>query len=67
MSPFDIIFIRNVMIYFDQPTKETILRKLHSALRPDGYLFLGGGETLINLDVPFRREACGKSVCFRPV
>ncbi len=66
-SQYDIVFLRNVMIYFDQPTKERILTRIHKVLRPDGYLFLGGGETLITLNVPFLREPTGKTVCFRPV
>ena len=66
-TQYDIVFLRNVMIYFDQPTKEQILKRIHKVLRPDGYLFLGGGETLITLNVPFTRETIGKTVCFRPV
>ncbi len=66
-AQYDIVFLRNVMIYFDQPAKERILNRIHKVLRPDGYLFLGGGETLITLNVPFHREPTGKTVCFRPV
>ncbi len=66
-AQYDIVFLRNVMIYFDQPTKERILNRIHKVLRPDGYLFLGGGETLITLNVPYLREPIGKTVCFRPV
>lgn len=67
MPMFDVVFMRNVLIYFDQPAKERILQRVHKVLRPDGYLFLGGGETLITLNVPFVREPVGKTVCFRPV
>lgn len=67
MSQYDVVFLRNVLIYFDQPSKERILTRIHKVLRPDGYLFLGGGETLITLNVPFLREPIGKTVCFRPV
>lgn len=63
---FDIVFLRNVLIYFDQTAKTDILRKVRSTMRSDGRLFLGGGETLINLSVPFVREAVGKTVCFIP-
>ena len=66
-TQYDIVFLRNVMIYFDQPTKERILNRIHKVLRPDGYFFLGGGETLITLNVPYLREPIGKTVCFRPV
>jgi chemotaxis protein methyltransferase CheR len=62
----DIIFIRNVLIYFDRAKKEDILKRAHRLLAPDGYLFLGGGETLINLNCPFVRESIGGTVCYRP-
>jgi len=45
MEPFDLIFLRNVLIYFDQSTKMTILRNVHQLAAPDGYLVLGGSET----------------------
>jgi chemotaxis protein methyltransferase CheR len=51
----DLILLRNVMIYFDVPTKKTILRRAAEVLRPDGYLILGGAETTFNLDDSFRR------------
>lgn len=46
---FDIIFCRNVLIYFDEPTKKKILLNMIKRLSPDGYLFLGGSETAIGL------------------
>ncbi len=46
---FDIIFCRNVLIYFDEDTKRKVLQNLIKRLAPDGYLFLGGSETVINL------------------
>ena len=42
---FDLIMLRNVLIYFDQPTKLSILERVRARLRPDGYLVLGGSET----------------------
>jgi chemotaxis protein methyltransferase CheR len=51
----DLVLLRNVMIYFDVDTKRTILQKLASLLRPDGYLLLGGAETTLNLNDSFRR------------
>jgi chemotaxis protein methyltransferase CheR len=47
---FDLIMIRNVMIYFDVPTKQMILKRLRDCLQPKGVLFLGTAETTINLD-----------------
>ena len=63
---YDVIFIRNVLIYFDGDTKKQILKRIHQSLRPDGYMFLGGGETLIQMGVPFERATFGKTTCFRP-
>jgi chemotaxis protein methyltransferase CheR len=47
---FDIIFCRNVMIYFDVPTKETVIHKLSRVLKPDGYFIIGGAESLSGLN-----------------
>jgi len=49
----DIIFCRNVVIYFDKPTQQNLMRKFHRQLRPGGYLFLGHSETLNGLEVDF--------------
>lgn len=51
----DLVLLRNVMIYFDVPTKKSILRRLTDLLRPDAYLILGGAETTMNLDDSYRR------------
>ena len=51
---YDVIFCRNVLIYFDKPTQEAVVQRLARHLRPDGYLFLGHSESLAGLDVPFR-------------
>jgi chemotaxis protein methyltransferase CheR len=51
----DLILIRNVMIYFDVETKKTILKRIGSLLRPDGYLLLGGAETTFGIDDSYRR------------
>ncbi len=51
----DLAMIRNVMIYFEVPTKKDILGKLRPLLRSDGYLLLGGAETTFNLDDSYRR------------
>ncbi len=45
-KPFHIIFCRNVMIYFDKQTRDTLLHRFYEATEPDGYLFIGHSETL---------------------
>ncbi|MEG3850818.1 protein-glutamate O-methyltransferase CheR [Microcoleus sp. herbarium19] len=61
----DIIFMRNVLIYFDIQTKQSILTRVRRVLRRDGYLFLGGGETTVNLDSAFEPVQFAKGVCYR--
>ncbi|MFH1981545.1 MAG: protein-glutamate O-methyltransferase CheR [Pseudomonadota bacterium] len=51
---YDIIFCRNVMIYFDNPTKETVVAKLCRALRTGGYFIIGGAESLSGLNHPLK-------------
>jgi chemotaxis protein methyltransferase CheR len=51
-EPVDVIFCRNVIIYFDPPTRARLLQRFTRQLRPGGYLFLGHSETLHGLDVP---------------
>jgi chemotaxis protein methyltransferase CheR len=51
-DPVDIIFCRNVIIYFDKATQEQVLRKMCHYLRPGGYLFMGHSETLNQITVP---------------
>ena len=47
-GPFDVIFCRNVLIYFDVETRKRILRELRGALFPGGYLVLGGAEATLS-------------------
>jgi chemotaxis protein methyltransferase CheR len=48
----DAIFCRNVIIYFDRPTQEKVLRKLSQQLVPRGFMFVGHAETLHDMDLP---------------
>jgi chemotaxis protein methyltransferase CheR len=63
---FDIVFLRNVMIYFDVPTKQTILRNMRRHIASDGHLFLGTAETAINLDAGFASVPLGNITAYRP-
>ena len=65
LPAMDIVFLRNVLIYFDVPTKRTILRKIRQVLRPDGYLFLGTAETTMNLDEAYERVVIEKAACYQ--
>jgi len=53
-GPFDVIFCRNVMIYFDRPTRETLVRRFWNLLPAKGYLCVGHSETLTGLATEFR-------------
>lgn len=65
LPQMDIIFMRNVLIYFDLKTKQSILARVRQILRPNGYLFLGGGETTVNLDNAFELVQFEHGVCYR--
>ncbi|CEN26911.1 CheR family methyltransferase [Paraclostridium sordellii] len=54
-NKYDVIFCRNVMIYFDNPTKQNLSKKLYDALKPGGYLIIGMSENLSNLKTDFER------------
>jgi chemotaxis protein methyltransferase CheR len=53
----DIIFCRNVIIYFDRETQEKFLSRLCRCLAPGGYLFMGHSETLSGMPLPLRQLA----------
>jgi chemotaxis protein methyltransferase CheR len=65
MLPLDIVFIRNVLIYFDIRTKKDLLGKIKNVMCPDGYLFLGGAESTFNLDESFDRKEIEKASVYR--
>ncbi len=64
LGTFDMIWLRNVLIYFDAPTKQDILRRMVPMLAPDGYLLLGSTETTLDLPdtlaAAWRREPIGR-------
>jgi chemotaxis protein methyltransferase CheR len=51
--PFDVIFCRNVMIYFDEAEQKRLINKFHRCLNPEGYLFVGHAESLFGLTTKF--------------
>ncbi|GAA4217733.1 protein-glutamate O-methyltransferase [Sphingomonas endophytica] len=51
-APMDMIFCRNVLIYFDKPTQEQVVRRLAACLRPGGLLFLGHSESVAGFTLP---------------
>jgi chemotaxis protein methyltransferase CheR len=51
---FDVVFFRNVMIYFERTTQEAVVNKICRNLTPGGYLFVGHSESLSGLDIPLR-------------
>ncbi|MGH1343637.1 MAG: CheR family methyltransferase [Nannocystales bacterium] len=62
---FDIIFMRNVLIYFDVEMKSSILGRARKLLNTDGALFLGGAETTVNLDQNYESVRDGRGVFYR--
>ncbi|SDY82084.1 chemotaxis protein methyltransferase CheR [Micromonospora pattaloongensis] len=65
LPPFDVIFLRNVLIYFDVETKRSVLRSMGRLLRPDGWLFLGAAETTIGVDDNYERVVAGRTSAYR--
>ncbi|MBL0930866.1 MAG: chemotaxis protein CheR, partial [Alphaproteobacteria bacterium] len=54
LGMFDVIFCRNVLIYFDQKTKGSILERIAKLMPPDGLLYLGGAETVLGVTEKFQ-------------
>lgn len=53
-KPFDVVFCRNVMIYFDHDTKVKLVKQIYDSLNYGGYLFIGHSESLMRMDTPLR-------------
>lgn len=65
LPAMDVIFLRHVLIYFEIETRRNILRKIKKILKPDGYLFLGVGETPFGIDEEFESVYIGNSICYK--
>jgi chemotaxis protein methyltransferase CheR len=66
MGTVDVVFCRNVLIYFDVPTKKKVLEAVHKIMRPDGFLVLGAAETMMGVTDVFERTESQRGV-FQPV
>jgi len=64
LGPFDLVFCRNVMIYFDNQTKLNILKELHSTLFRGGWLLLGAAESAFGVDEWFERRTVGSATIY---
>lgn len=65
MPKADIVLIRNVLIYFDVPTKREILKRVRGVMSPKGYVLLGSAETTMAIDDQFERVQLGRGVTYR--
>ncbi|MEO8024968.1 MAG: CheR family methyltransferase [Bryobacteraceae bacterium] len=65
LGPFDFVFCRNVLIYFDATTKKKILGDVYGTLHRGGYLLLGSAETTINIEERFVRKPVGDSTFYQ--
>ncbi len=65
LPAFDIVFIRNVLIYFDVATKAEIINRVVKVMNPGGYLFLGGGETMVNIKSKLESQSYKSNTFYR--
>ena len=65
LGKFDIVFCRNVLIYFSADVKKDILRRIHATLKPGGYLFLGASEALNGLPELYQMVQCSPGIIYQ--
>jgi len=65
LGKFDIVFCRNVLIYFSADVKRDILKRIHATLRPGGYLFLGASEALNGLPELYQMVQCSPGIIYK--
>ncbi len=66
LPTFDVVFLRNVLIYLDTPTKRAVLQRVRQVLSPQGFLFLGAAETTLGIDDAWDRTTLGRFTLYRP-
>ncbi|WP_110180310.1 CheR family methyltransferase [Nocardioides solisilvae] len=66
LPTFDVVMLRNVLIYFDLEVRRQVLHRVRATLAPDGYLVLGSSETAMDLGPEWVRETCGRLQLHRP-
>jgi len=64
LGPFDLVFCRNVMIYFDIETRKNVLKEVHGTLFRGGWLLLGGVETALGAEQWFARQTLGNATVY---
>ncbi len=67
LGKFDIVFCRNVLIYFNGDLKRQILQKIHASLKPNGILFLGSSEGLAGVADLFEMVRCEPGILYRAI
>jgi chemotaxis protein methyltransferase CheR len=67
LGKFDIVFCRNVLIYFNAELKRQILQKIHASLRPQGLLFLGSSEGLAGAGDLFEMVRCEPGILYKAI
>ncbi len=65
LGRFDVVFCRNVLIYFSADLKKDILKRIHATLKPGGYLFLGASEALSNMPDLYEMVQCRPGIIYR--
>lgn len=65
LGKFDIVFCRNVLIYFSADVKKDILKRIHATLKPGGYLFLGASEALNGLPELYQMVQCSPGIIYK--
>lgn len=64
LGPFDLVFCRNVLIYFDAHTRKKVLQEIHQTLFRGGWLLLGGSETGLEVEERFERQSVGGATVY---